>query len=105
MLDGSGKLALDYDTFREMDTIIFSMLRSGNVSLLHHQTGWGVRLDFSQFPMVAFWCKPGAPYLCLEPWQGCAAWDDETGRFEDKPFCLTLRPGEEKSLTYTFYLL
>lgn len=105
MLDGSGKLALDYDTFREMDTIIFSMLRSGNVSLLHHQTGWGVRLDFSQFPMVAFWCKPGAPYLCLEPWQGCAAWDDETGRFEDKPFCLTLRPGEEKSLMYTFYLL
>ena len=102
MLDGSGKLALDYRVFEEMDTIIFSMLRSGRVDLLHRETGRGVRLDFSQFPMVAFWTKPGAPYLCLEPWQGCAAWDNESGRFEDKPFCVILQPGEEKKLSYTF---
>lgn len=101
MLDGN-RIALDYNTFAEMDTIIFSMLRSGNVSLLHRETGRGVRLDFHEFPMVAFWTKPGAPFLCLEPWQGCAAWDNESGKFEDKPFCTVLRPGGKKSLTYTF---
>lgn len=101
MLDGN-RIALDYNTFAEMDTIIFSMLRSGNVSLLHRETGRGMRLDFHEFPMVAFWTKPGAPFLCLEPWQGCAAWDNESGRFEDKPFCTVLQPGGGKSLTYAF---
>ena len=100
MLDGS-RIALDYAVFAELDTIMFSMLRSGNVSLVHRETGREVRLDFHEFPMVAFWTKPGAPFLCLEPWQGCAAWDNESGRFEDKPFCAVLRPGEEKELTFS----
>ena len=104
MLDGTGTLALDYQDFAQMDTLIFSMLRSGNVSLVHRETGRGVRLDFHEFPMVAFWTKPGAPFLCMEPWQGCAAWDNESGRFEDKLFCATLQPGEVKELAYTFYL-
>ena len=104
MLDGS-RIALNYDDFAQMDTIIFSMLRSGNVSLVHRETGRGVRLDFHQFPMVAFWTKPGAPFLCLEPWQGCAAWDNESGKFEDKPFCAVLQPGSEKNLTYSFHIL
>lgn len=103
MLDGS-RIALNYDDFAEMDTIIFSMLRSGNVSLLHRETGRGMRLDFHEFPMVAFWTKPGAPFLCLEPWQGCAAWDNETGKFEDKPFCTVLQPGSEKNLTCSFHI-
>ncbi len=105
ILDGTGRLALDYQTFARLDTIIFSMLRSGNVSLVHQETGRGVRLDFHEFPMVAFWTKPGAPFLCLEPWQGCAALDDETGRFEDKPYCLSLAPGESKRLTCSFSLI
>ena len=104
MLDGTGTLALDYQDFAQMDTLIFSMLRSGNVSLVHRETGRGVRLDFHEFPMVAFWTKPGAPFLCMEPWLGCAAWDNESGRFEDKLFCALLQPGEVKELAYTFYL-
>ena len=103
MLDGN-RIALDYNTFARMDTIIFSMLRSGTVSLIHRETGQGVRLDFHEFPMVAFWTKPEARFLCMEPWQGCAAWDNESGKFEDKPFCAVLKPGEAKRLAYTFYL-
>lgn len=104
MLD-TGRMALDYGMFAQMDTIIFSMLRSGKVSLVHRETSGGVVLNFLQFPMVAFWTKPGAPYLCLEPWHGCAAWDNESGRFEDKPFCMVLQPGERKELAYTVEIL
>ena len=104
MLNESGMLPLDYGSFAEMDTIIFSMLRSGKVSLLHRESGRGVCLDFHEFPMVAFWTNPGAPYLCLEPWQGCAAYDNESGKFEDKPFCAILAPGKEKTLTYSFHI-
>ena len=105
MLNNSKTLPLDYSIFAEMDTVIFSGLRSGKVSLLHRETGRGVCLDFHEFPMVAFWTNPGAPYLCLEPWQGCAAYDNESGEFRDKPFCATLPPDGEKSLTYAFTIV
>ena len=104
MLDGS-RMALDYRVFEEMDTVIFSMLRSGKVSLIHRKTGQGVQLDFREFPMIAFWTKPGAPYLCMEPWQGCAAWDNESGEFVDKPFCTVLESDGEKSLAYAFTIV
>lgn len=104
MLRG-GKVTLDYETFRRLDTLIFQGLRSQRVSLLHKETGRGVSLDFRGFPMIAFWTKPGAPFLCMEPWHGCAAYTGETGRFQDKPHALTLAPGEWKELTYTFTLL
>ncbi|MCI8303424.1 MAG: aldose 1-epimerase family protein [Lawsonibacter sp.] len=105
MLPESGRLPLNYDVFARLDTIIFSLLRSDTVALLHRQTGRGVQLEFGQFPMVAFWTKPGAPFLCMEPWQGCAAYDDESGRFEDKPFCVTLEPGGVKCLTCSFHIV
>lgn len=104
MLSG-GVLPLNYETFRRLDTVIFRQLRSRTVSLTHRETRRGVKMDFSQFPMIAFWTKPGAPFLCLEPWQGCAASDDESGRFADKPFAVILAPGERKTLVYSVTLL
>ena len=100
-----GRLRLDYDDFRRLDTLIFQGLRSQSVSLRHRETGRGVALDFREFPMVAFWTKPDAPFLCMEPWHGCAAYENESGRFRDKPHVLTLAPGEQKELTYAFTLL
>jgi galactose mutarotase-like enzyme len=69
----------------------------------------GVRVDFPEMPMLGIWTKPGAGYLCIEPWHGRA--DDEgfTGEFADKPGVVTLAPGEEQrfamSLTFGVPLL
>ncbi len=104
MLRG-GRVTLDYEVFRRLDTIIFQGLSSRRVELRHKETGRGVCLDFGEFPMIAFWTKPGAPFLCMEPWHGCAAYTGESGRFQDKPHVLTLAPGERKELAYTFTLL
>lgn len=100
-----GTTALDYADFQRLDTLIFQGLRSQSVSLRHKDTGRGVSLDFGGFPMIAFWTKPGAPFLCMEPWHGCAAYTGESGRFRDKPHVITLAPGEKKELAYTFTLL
>ena len=62
MLTENGRLALDYAAFARLDTLIFSLLRSSSVSLVHRETGRGVCLNFGQFPMVAFWTKPEAPF-------------------------------------------
>ena len=103
MLHG-GTVTLDYAAFQRLDTLIFQGLRSKTVRLQNRETGRGVSLDFQDFPMIAFWTKPGAPFLCMEPWQGCAAYESESGRFQDKPHVLTLAPGERKELAYTFTL-
>lgn len=106
-LRGGDAIELDHAVFDAVDTLIFEGLRSKTVRLCHRDTGRGVEADFSEFPMVAFWTAPGkrAPYLCIEPWQGCAAYEDESGRFEDKPYCVTLPSGGAKRLGYTVRLL
>lgn len=101
----AGKVTLDYNAFRRLDTMIFQDLRSRRVDLRHRETGRGVSLDFSRFPMAAFWTKPGGPFLCMEPWHGCAALEGESGDFRDKPHVMTLAPGEKKELAYSFTIL
>lgn len=104
-LSGSRELALDRAQLEKYNTLMFRELRSRWVSLINPATGRGVRLDFSQFPMVAFWTAPGADYLCLEPWQGCAGTAGEGGQFTDKPYHVVLAPGEARAHTYTITLL
>ncbi len=88
-------LPLDYALFDRLDTAIFQGLRSSSVRLVRRDTGRGVRVDFHEFPMVAFWTKPHsrAPFLCIEPWQGCADWEAGEPDFADKPWCVVLEPG------------
>lgn len=100
-------IPLCHDTFDRLDTLTFDGLCSKGVSLLHQVSGHGVHVEFGAFPMIAFWTKPNteAPFLCIEPWQGCAAYDNETGNFEDKPHCTLLRPKTEKKLSFTVKII
>lgn len=97
-----GVQPLDYETFDRLDTLVFRGLQSKTVSLLHRETGKGIQLDFHEFPAVGFWTKPDAPYLCMEPWHGCAGLVEDSDRMEDKPYLINLLPGEQKILTHTF---
>jgi galactose mutarotase-like enzyme len=56
----------------------------------------GVRVDFAEMPYLGIWTKPGAGYLCIEPWHSHA--DDEgfSGEFAEKPGVVTLAPGQAK---------
>ncbi len=107
VLDGACDYPLAHRVFDGCDTLIFDSLRSHGVSLLNPETGHGVHMDFTGFPLFAVWTMPqaNAPYLCLEPWVGCAAMEDDTGDFLDKPFCVTLAPGESWTIHYTVTLI
>lgn len=106
-LQGTNIIPLDYKVYDEVDTLVFENLKSKTVQLRHNVGGHGVEMDFSQFPMLGFWTKPNAraPYICIEPWQGCAAYENESGDFEDKPYCVMLQPSETKTLRYTVRIL
>ncbi len=102
-----GGIDLDHHIFDRADTLIFEGLRSKGASLVHRDTGRGVHVSFGTFPMLGVWTPSGknAPFICIEPWQGCASFDDDSGVFERKPYCVILSPGEAKRLRYTVTIL
>ena len=106
-LEDTDTLPLDYRWFDALDTLIFEGLRSRSVTLRSRRSGRGVRVSFDGFPMLAFWTVPGkrAPYLCIEPWHGCAAAWQEGPEFTDKAHCITLAPGARRTLGYQVELL
>ena len=106
ILDHTDTIALDHAVFDRLDTIIFEGLRSKGVTLRHKDGGRSVHMEFGEFPLVAFWTMPNAnaPYICLEPWHGCAAVEGESGELADKPHVIRLAPGGEKKLNYTVEL-
>lgn len=106
LLENRDRFSLDYAVFERLDTVILEGLRSTGVSLLHRESSRGVRMEFSGFPMIAFWTQGAkkAPFICLEPWHGCAAVDNEDGSFAGKRHCITLSPGESRKLKYTLSL-
>ncbi|SDB48099.1 aldose 1-epimerase family protein [Belnapia rosea] len=75
-------------------------------SLDYRATGGpALRFAFHGFPHLGLWSKPGAGFLCIEPWQGFASpvgWD---GEFAAKPGLLSLPPGGEFRAGWTVEVL
>jgi galactose mutarotase-like enzyme len=72
------------DLFND-DALVFRELNSRSVTLRSKKHDRKVRVDFDDFPYLGIWAKPGARYVCIEPWIGCA---DEGGAhipFRRKP--------------------
>lgn len=89
------ELAPDASLF-EADALIWDRLHS---RALRFGAPDGARLDvaFPDTPMLGIWQKPGAHYLCIEPWQGIADPEGYDGDFCDKPGVLLLPPGAARS--------
>lgn len=83
-LEEQREIPLRHSLFYQ-DALIFEGLRSKKVQIRNKKTGKGVEMDFSQFPMLGIWSAPNdGPYVCLEPWTGCATRTDEGDEFEKK---------------------
>jgi galactose mutarotase-like enzyme len=50
-------------------------------------------------PHLGIWTKPGAGFICIEPWQGHADPEDFDGDFAAKPGVLLIQPDETRSFT------
>jgi galactose mutarotase-like enzyme len=57
----------------------------------------GVRVDYPDMPELGIWTKPGAGYLCIEPWQGMADPEGFAGDFREKPGVVQVAPGESRA--------
>lgn len=94
-------LSLDYELFQKTETLVFSGLKSTAATLRSRKTGAGVTMDFSGFPFFAVWTKPGAPFVCLEPWQGVDDCPGFAGNLCDKTGIMKLAPKAEHTCGFS----
>jgi len=69
IIENSDVLQLDYKYFA-IDALVFKNVKSRSVILKHNKSNKKVKVDFDGFDYLLFWTKPGAPYICIEPWCG-----------------------------------
>ncbi|WP_240500159.1 aldose 1-epimerase family protein [Sphingomonas montana] len=87
-----GNLLVLRDELFAVDAVIFDRLQSRGL-WYGSAGGTGVRVDFEDMPDLGIWTKPGAGYLCIEPWQGMADPDGYAGDFREKPGVVEVAPG------------
>lgn len=92
MLKNSRILTLRDHLFDD-DALIFKNLKSRAVSLKSKQSGRILTMTYDGFPYLGLWAKPGAPFICIEPWQGIADPADTTQEFTKKEGIMSLKIG------------
>jgi galactose mutarotase-like enzyme len=96
-LENQDRFDLTPHTF-DRDALVFTTLQSAWVQLVSKKSGRGVELSLKGFPFLGIWAKPGgAPFVCLEPWQGIADDAQASGELLEKPGIRLLAPGADYS--------
>ena len=98
-MDGE-RLQLTNDIFNR-DALIFEGLNSNIVSVCHKHSNYEVEVEIADFPFLGIWAKPGAPFVCIEPWQGLADLMNHNKRIEDKKGVVQIEKGSELSKAFT----
>lgn len=92
------RLDLDPELFVD-DAII--MLEPRSRSLRYIGPGGGLAFSWTCFPQLGLWQKPGADFLCIEPWSGYSSPSDWNGAFADKPGVFIIPSGETRAFGWT----
>ncbi|MDD6061519.1 MAG: aldose 1-epimerase family protein [Oscillospiraceae bacterium] len=100
VLRGEKRITITEDIFNN-DALILSGIRSKAVTLRSDKHDRAVRFTFGDVPFLGIWAKPGAPYVCIEPW--CGVNDDRNVRTDvsEKEGIVRLPKGGVFDLVYT----
>lgn len=86
------------------DALIFDALRGRAVSY-GATRGPRLAVAFEDFPTLGVWTKPGAGFVCIEPWQGCSDPAGFAGDIRDKPGIVMIAPGATRTMAMTLTLV
>lgn len=94
VINGTNRLALEKDMFAK-DAIIIKELNSRKVTLKSTKNPYQLSVEFPSFNYLGIWAKVAAPYVCIEPWLGCADTAGKPTAFKDKEGILSLVPDDK----------
>jgi galactose mutarotase-like enzyme len=98
-LDGR-KLHLSKELFSK-DALVFKNLKSRKVSLQSNSHSHKLTLDYTDFNYLGIWAKPGADFVCIEPWLGCADTEGRKAEMSHKEDIKSVEPGNTFMVYFT----
>jgi galactose mutarotase-like enzyme len=81
------------DALFQQDVLIFDQIKSRSVSYGSHR-GPRLRIGYADAAYLGVWTKPGASFICIEPWHGITDPEGFSGDFLQKPGVQVLKAGE-----------
>jgi galactose mutarotase-like enzyme len=99
----SGRRLVLEDSLFQNDAVIFDQIRSRSVSY-GAASGPRIQVSYPDMPSLGVWTKPGAHFICIEPWHGMADPEGFSGELAAKPGVFTLAPGAVRSLEMSITL-
>ena len=85
------------DALFEQDALVWDPVKSQAVDY-GAARGPVVRVAFPDTPRLGIWTKPGARFVCIEPWHGIADPQDFAGDFHEKPGVFEVAPGATRCI-------
>jgi len=104
VLENSDTLALKYDYFTE-DALVFTNIKARSATLRHRNSRKAVRVYFPDREYFLLWTKPGAPYICMEPWCGISDRVGSDQNFKTKEGIRSVAPGQQFVSAHTVEIL
>lgn len=95
--NNDGLLTLSDTLFNE-DALIFPNINCDWIRLRKKNEKKGVVVRFKDYPHLALWSKPGADYVCIEPWLGLPDLEDESTDISQKPTYKSIEPNAKFSI-------
>jgi galactose mutarotase-like enzyme len=92
------------DSLFQDDVIIFDALRSRTLTY-GADAGPRLRMSYPDTPYLGVWTKPGAPFICIEPWHGVADPEGFCGDFDAKPGVFVVPTGADRTFQMSMTLL
>lgn len=99
ILSDKSVLPLRSDLF-ERDALIFLKIKARKVTICSRRHARHLTVEFPGYPYLGIWAKPGAPFVCIEPWYGHADPSRHDGELMHKPGMITLEPGKTFSCVW-----
>lgn len=94
ILLNNATLTLSKSLFNE-DALILSDIDFDWVRFRESEKSKGLKVTFEGYPNLALWSKPGADYVCIEPWLGLPDAETESLDITEKTSYKTIAPDEE----------
>jgi galactose mutarotase-like enzyme len=92
------------DALFQDDVIIFDEIRSRSV-IYGAAGGPRLQISYPDTPYLGIWTKPGANFICIEPWHGVADPEGFSGELRVKPGIFMVAPGGATPMRMAITLL
>lgn len=96
------ELPLNYSDY-DFDALVFENIKSHQITLTNKDESHSVVFNFDDFPMLGIWTPNHikSPFICLEPWIGCADAPTSNGDFKSKRDLIYVEPNTSKTINYS----